>query len=89
MIEAMRLASRMGRIGTETAFEAAARARALERAEQFYVGIGPKPQPTAKWLGGDRLAYSFDGKAPWTVFEASTARVLESESGDAACGVLE
>jgi hypothetical protein len=25
-------------------------ARALDRAEQFYAAIGPKPQPTAKWL---------------------------------------
>jgi dipeptidyl aminopeptidase/acylaminoacyl peptidase len=61
-------------------------ARALERAEQFYVAIGPKPQPTAKWLGEDRLAYALAGKAPWTVLEASTARVLESGISDAAVG---
>ena len=61
-------------------------ARALDRAEQFYVAIGPKPQPTAKWLAGDRLAYSPAGKAPWTVLDAPTGRVLESEAGDAAVG---
>jgi dipeptidyl aminopeptidase/acylaminoacyl peptidase len=61
-------------------------ARALERAEEFYVAVGPKPQPTAKWLGRDRLAYSLAGKAPWTVFEASTGRVLESEVDDGAVG---
>ncbi len=47
-------------------------ARALERAEQHYVAIGPKPLPTARWLGGDRLAYSPAAKDPWTVLEAST-----------------
>jgi len=61
-------------------------ARALERAEQFYVATGPNPQPTAKWLGGERLAYSPTGNAPWTVLHAPTGRVLESEAGDAAVG---
>jgi hypothetical protein len=61
-------------------------ARALERAERFDAAMGPQPQPTAKWLGGDRLAYSSAGKAPWTILEPSSARVLESEAGDAAVG---
>ena len=61
-------------------------ARALERAERFDAAMGPKPQPTAKWLGADRLAYSPEGKAPWTVLEASTARVLESGVTDTAVG---
>src|SRR5688572_4189758 len=60
--------------------------RALERAEQFDAALGPQPQPTAKWLGGDRLAYSPAGKAPWSILEASTGRVLESEIADAAVG---
>ena len=60
--------------------------RALERAEKFDAGMGPKPQPTAKWLGRDRLAYSPSGKAPWTVFDAATLRVLESELSDSAVG---
>src|SRR5687768_7646622 len=58
-------------------------ARALERAERFDAAIGPQPQPAAKWLGGDRLAYSPAGKAPWTVLEVATGRVLESEVADA------
>ena len=61
-------------------------ARALERAEQYYVAIGPRPLPIAKWLGADRLAWSADAKAPWTVLEATTGRVLESEVADAAVG---
>ena len=61
-------------------------ARALERAEQFYVAIGPKPQPTAKWIGGDRLAYSPAGKAPWAVLDPTTGQVLQSEVDDAAVG---
>ena len=61
-------------------------ARALERAEQFYAATGPTPQPTAKWLGGDRVAYSPAGTAPWMVLEAATGRVLESEAGDGAVG---
>ncbi len=61
-------------------------ARALERAEQFDAAMGPKPQPTAKWIGGDRLAYSPTGSAPWAVLEASTARVLESDLADAKVG---
>jgi dipeptidyl aminopeptidase/acylaminoacyl peptidase len=59
-------------------------ARALERADRFDAALGPQPQPTAKWLDGDRLAYSPAGKAPWTVLEAPTGRVLESEVADAA-----
>lgn len=61
-------------------------ARALERAERFDAALGPQPQPTAKWLGGDRLAYSPAGKAPWTVLEAATGRVLESEVAETAVG---
>ncbi len=61
-------------------------ARALERAEQYYIAIGPKPAPTAKWLAGDRLAYSDAAKAPWEIIEASTARVVESDASDAAVG---
>ena len=49
-------------------------ARALERADRFDAAMGPKPQPTAKWLGGDRLAYSPTGRAPWAILEGSTAR---------------
>ena len=61
-------------------------ASALERAERFDAALGPKPQPTAKWLGGDRLAYSPTGQAPWTALEAATGRVLESELADTAVG---
>ena len=61
-------------------------ARALERADRFDAGMGPKPQPSARWLSGDRLAYAAAGKAPWTVFEATTGRVLESDVADAAVG---
>ena len=61
-------------------------ARALERAEKFDAAMGPQPQPIAKWLAQDRLAYSPAGRAPWTIFEASTARVLESEVADGAVG---
>jgi dipeptidyl aminopeptidase/acylaminoacyl peptidase len=61
-------------------------ARALERADRFDAAMGPKPQPIAKWLAADRLAYSPDGKAPWTVLEATTGRVLQSEVDDAAVG---
>ena len=53
-------------------------ARALERAEQFFMAVGPKPLPTARWLDGDRLAYSADGKAPWTVLDPRTGEVLEA-----------
>ncbi|HEX6573943.1 MAG TPA: DPP IV N-terminal domain-containing protein [Gemmatimonadaceae bacterium] len=53
-------------------------ARALERAEQLYAAVAPKPQPTARWLDGDRVAYSPNGQAPWTILEAATARVLDS-----------
>ena len=61
-------------------------AGALERADRLDAAMGPKPQPAAKWLGGDRLAYSPDAKAPWTVVEAATGRVLESEGADEAVG---
>src|SRR5215218_5230353 len=63
-------------------------ARALERAEKFDVGLGlgMNQQPIAKWLAGDRLAFSQSGKAPWTILEASTGRVLESDVKDGAVG---
>jgi len=61
-------------------------ARTLERAERYDAAFGPKPQPTARWLAGDRLVYSPTGKAPWTVIEAPSARVLQSEVDDAAVG---
>ena len=61
-------------------------ARALERADRFDAAIGPKPQPVAKWVGKDRLAYSATGKAPWTVLDPATARVLESDADDSAVG---
>ena len=61
-------------------------ARALERAERFDAAFGPQPQPIAKWQKGDRLAHSPVGRAPWTVLEAQTGRVLESEVSDAAVG---
>jgi len=63
-------------------------ARALERAEQFDLGLGLglSQQPIAKWLTGDRLAYSPTGKTPWTILEAATARVLKSDVDDAAVG---
>ncbi len=60
--------------------------RALERAEQYYVAVGPKALPVAKWLDGDRLAYAPAGKAPWTVVEAATGRVLQTDAGDGAVG---
>jgi hypothetical protein len=60
--------------------------RALERAERFDVGLGLSQQLTTKWLGGDRLAYATAGKAPWTIVEGSTGRVLKSEADDAAVG---
>jgi hypothetical protein len=61
-------------------------ARALERAERFDAAMGPKPQPAARWVRGDRVAYSPAGKAPWTILEAATGRVLESDVNDAAVG---
>lgn len=61
-------------------------ARSLERAEKFDAGMGPKLQPTAKWIGRDRLAYSPAGTAPWTVFETPTLRVIESDVSDSAVG---
>jgi dipeptidyl aminopeptidase/acylaminoacyl peptidase len=61
-------------------------ARLLERAERFDAVMGVRPQPAAKWRGDDRLAYSPTGTAPWSILEASTGRVLESEVSDAAVG---
>jgi dipeptidyl aminopeptidase/acylaminoacyl peptidase len=61
-------------------------ARALERAEKFDAALGPQPQQSARWLGGDRLAYSPAGSAPWTILDASSGRVLEAQAGDAALG---
>lgn len=61
-------------------------ARALERAERFDAATGPRPQPTAKWVGPDRLAYSPTGSAPWSIFEPATGRVLESDQSDAKVG---
>lgn len=60
-------------------------ASALERAERFDGALGPQPQPIAKWRG-DRVAYSPTGKAPWTVLDVSTGRVLESDVSDGAVG---
>jgi pimeloyl-ACP methyl ester carboxylesterase len=50
--------------------------RALDRAERFDAAMGQQPQLTAKWLAGDRLAYSPAGKAPWTVLEGATGFAL-------------
>src|SRR5829696_1000679 len=63
-------------------------ASALERAEKFDVGVGLviSQEPVAKWVAGDRLAFSQSGKAPWTILEAATGRVLESDVKDAAVG---
>ena len=61
-------------------------AGALERAEKFFAAIGPAPQPVARWLSGDRLAYSPAGKSPWSILEAATARVLQSDAPDSAVG---
>lgn len=60
--------------------------RALERAERFDAAMGPLPQPLAKWLGGDRLAYAPTANARWTILDASTGRVLQSEVDDGAVG---
>jgi dipeptidyl aminopeptidase/acylaminoacyl peptidase len=60
--------------------------RALERAEKFDAGLGMSQQPIARWVAGDRLAFSQTGKAPWTILEASTGRVLESDVKDGAVG---
>jgi dienelactone hydrolase len=59
---------------------------ALERAEKFFSAIGPAPQPAARWMSGDRVAYSASGKSPWTVFDAATARVLEADVPDSGVG---
>jgi dipeptidyl aminopeptidase/acylaminoacyl peptidase len=61
-------------------------ARALERADRFDAALGPKPQPTAKWLKDDRLAYSATGGAPWTVLDPATGRLIESAVNDDAVG---
>jgi dipeptidyl aminopeptidase/acylaminoacyl peptidase len=61
-------------------------ARALERADRFDAAMAPQPQPTAKWQGADRLAFSPTGTAPWKVVDASSGRVLQADAGDAAVG---
>ena len=61
-------------------------ARALERAARFDAALGPQPQPAARWLGGDRLAWSPAGKAPWIILEVPTLQVLDSDAADAAVG---
>ena len=80
----------LGPMATASGQDSARVARALERAARFDAAMGPKPQPAAKWLGGggrgDRLAYSPEGKAPWTILEAATGRGLESQVDDAAVG---
>lgn len=76
----------LGSIATASGQDVPGLARALERADRFDAAMGPKPQPVAKWLNGDRIAYSPGGKAPWTVLEASTARVLQSDADDAVVG---
>jgi dipeptidyl aminopeptidase/acylaminoacyl peptidase len=57
-------------------------ARALERAEKFDQGLGASQRPAARWVGGDRLAWSVNGGAPWTVVDAPTGRVVQSEAGN-------
>ena len=76
----------LGPIATALGQDSLRLARALERADRFDAAMGPRPQPTAKWLGADRLGYSPTGKAPWTVLDAATARVEQSEVDDAAVG---
>jgi len=61
-------------------------ANALARAERYYDAMGPRPQPAAKWLDGDRFAYSPGGNGPWTIIDATTQRVASSEAPDAAVG---
>jgi dipeptidyl aminopeptidase/acylaminoacyl peptidase len=58
-------------------------ARALERADRFDAAMGPQPQPTARWLGGDRVAYSATGAAPWSILDGATGRVVESDANNA------
>ena len=55
-------------------------ARALERAERFDAAMGPQPQPVARWLAADRIAYSATGAAPWAVLDAATGGVLERDA---------
>jgi dipeptidyl aminopeptidase/acylaminoacyl peptidase len=76
----------LGPITTALGQDSVRLARALERADRYDAALGPKPQPAAKWLGGDRLAYAPEGKAPWTILEAATWRVLESGIADAPVG---
>ena len=54
-------------------------ARALERADRFYAALGPQPQPVARWVAADQLAYSATGSSPWSIIEASTGKVLQAE----------
>jgi dipeptidyl aminopeptidase/acylaminoacyl peptidase len=41
---------------------------------------GPLQVPTAFWQSGDRLAFSPTGAAPWSILDAASARVLESNA---------
>lgn len=61
-------------------------ANALKRADAFYDAMGPKPQPAAKWIDADRIAYSPTGVAPWSIIEAETQRVVSSDAADATVG---
>lgn len=61
-------------------------ANALQRAERYYDAMGPKPQPAAKWLDADRIAYSPTGMAPWTVLDAATQRVVSPNAADTEVG---
>src|SRR5690349_10921807 len=61
-------------------------ASALQRADRYYDAMGPRPQPTSKWIGEDRFAYSPGGSAPWTIIEAATGKVISSDTPDAAVG---
>lgn len=71
---------------TAAAQDSARLASALQRAERYFDAMGPKPQPVAKWISPDRIAYSAGGRAPWTVIEAATQRVISSEAPDAEVG---
>jgi dipeptidyl aminopeptidase/acylaminoacyl peptidase len=55
--------------------------RLLERAERFDQGLGAGQRPNAQWIGGDRLAFSATGAAPWTILDPVTGRVLHAEAG--------
>ena len=61
-------------------------ADALDRAESYYNAIGPSPQPIAKWIGSNRVAFSTNGSAPWTVLDATTQQVASSDAADSAVG---